>query len=149
MQQLREAVAAKPDGIAMMGHPGDAAIMPLAEQASKDGIKMMYQNVPVPEVVAAFGGGYVGAQPEPQGRALGDEAVQATRASRPGDTAIVIGAVRQREPRRARARHGRRRSKEAGVNVVSDQLAAGMGRRSEPRDPGHHRGDPQQSRTSR
>jgi simple sugar transport system substrate-binding protein len=25
VQQLREAVAAKPDGIAMMGHPGDAA----------------------------------------------------------------------------------------------------------------------------
>ena len=51
-QQLREAVAAKPDGIAMMGHPGDAAIMPLAEEASKAGIKMMYQNVPVPQVVA-------------------------------------------------------------------------------------------------
>ena len=48
VQQLREAVAAKPDGIAMMGHPGEAAIMPLAEQASKAGIKMMYQNVPLP-----------------------------------------------------------------------------------------------------
>ncbi|TKB29369.1 MAG: sugar ABC transporter substrate-binding protein, partial [Mesorhizobium sp.] len=46
VQQLREAVAVKPQGIAMMGHPGDAAIMPLAEQAHKDGIKMMYQNVP-------------------------------------------------------------------------------------------------------
>ena len=53
VQQLREAVAVKPDGIAMMGHPGDAAIMPLAEQATKAGIKMMYQNVPVPKVVAA------------------------------------------------------------------------------------------------
>ena len=62
VQQLREAVAVKPDGIAMMGHPGDAAIMPLAEEASKAGIKMMYQNVPVPQVVAKFGGGYVGAQ---------------------------------------------------------------------------------------
>ena len=82
VQQLREAVAVKPDGIAMMGHPGDAAIMPLAEQASKDGIKMMYQNVPVPKVVAAFGGGYVGAQQEPQGRALGAEAFSSP-ASRP------------------------------------------------------------------
>ena len=27
--------ASQPDGIAMMGHPGDAAIMPLAEEASK------------------------------------------------------------------------------------------------------------------
>jgi sugar phosphate isomerase/epimerase len=40
----------RPDGIAMMGHPGNAAIMPLAEEASKAGIKMMYQNVPVDEV---------------------------------------------------------------------------------------------------
>ncbi|TIS70578.1 MAG: sugar ABC transporter substrate-binding protein, partial [Mesorhizobium sp.] len=69
VQQLREAVAVKPNGIAMMGHPGDASIMPLAEQAHKDGIKTMYQNVPVPKVVEAFGGGYVGAQQEQQGRA--------------------------------------------------------------------------------
>ena len=50
-QQLREAVAAHPDGIAMMGHPGEAAILPMAEQAAKAGIKMMYQNVPVPAAV--------------------------------------------------------------------------------------------------
>src|SRR5450432_3069696 len=59
-QQLREAVAAHPDGIAMMGHPGEAAITPLAEQAAKAGVKMMYQNVPVPAAVEKFGGGYVG-----------------------------------------------------------------------------------------
>ena len=69
----------KPDGIAMMGHPGDAAIMPLAEEASKSGIKMMYQNVPVPKVVAKFGGGYVGAQQAEQGHALGVEAVKRGR----------------------------------------------------------------------
>jgi simple sugar transport system substrate-binding protein len=55
VQQLREAIAAKPDGVAMMGHPGDAAIMPLAEEAARGGIKMMYQNVPVPKVIARFG----------------------------------------------------------------------------------------------
>ena len=52
-QQLREAVAAQPDGIAMMGHPGDDAIMALAEEASEAGILMMYQNVDVPLVRAA------------------------------------------------------------------------------------------------
>ena len=41
VQQLREAVAAGPAGIAMMGHPGNAAIMPLAKDASEAGIKMM------------------------------------------------------------------------------------------------------------
>lgn len=34
IQQLREAIGAKPNGTAMMGHPGNAAIMPLAEEAS-------------------------------------------------------------------------------------------------------------------
>jgi len=33
-QQLREAVASHPDGIAMMGHPGEAAITPLAMEAA-------------------------------------------------------------------------------------------------------------------
>jgi simple sugar transport system substrate-binding protein len=88
-QQLREAIAAQPDGIAMMGHPGDAAIMPLAEEATATGIKMMYQNVDVPEVRAQYGGGYVGANLAPQGRALGEEAIRQYALSS-GDVAIVF-----------------------------------------------------------
>ena len=115
-QQLREAVAVQPDGIAMMGHPGDAAIMPLAEQASKAGIKMMYQNVPVPQVVAAFGGGYVGAQQEAQGRALGAEAFKLA-GLKAGDKAIMIGPF-ENENRGARERGTVAALKEAGVDVV-------------------------------
>ncbi len=91
VQQLRDAVAAKPDGIAMMGHPGDDAIMPLAEDATKAGILMMYQNVDVPKVRAKYGGGYVGANLTPQGRALGEEAVRQF-GFKAGDQAIVFGA---------------------------------------------------------
>ncbi|TIT47642.1 MAG: sugar ABC transporter substrate-binding protein, partial [Mesorhizobium sp.] len=109
VQQLREAVAVKPQGIAMMGHPGDAAIMPLAEEAHKDGIKMMYQNVPVPKVTAAFGGGYVGAQQEQQGRALGK--------LKAGDKAIMIGPF-ENENRGARERGTVAALKEAGVEVI-------------------------------
>jgi simple sugar transport system substrate-binding protein len=101
VQQLREAVAAKPDGIAMMGHPGEAAIMPLAEDASKAGIKMMYQNVPLPGVVAKFGGGYVGAQQAPQGKALGEETVR-RYGLKAGDEAIVIGPFDQQPERYVR-----------------------------------------------
>lgn len=101
VQQLREAIAAKPDGIAMMGHPGEAAIMPLAEQASKAGIKMMYQNVPVPDVVAKFGGGYVGAQQAPQGKALGEDAVKRFGLKK-GDKAIVLGPFDQQPERYVR-----------------------------------------------
>jgi simple sugar transport system substrate-binding protein len=100
-QQLREAVAAHPDGIAMMGHPGEAAVMPLAEQAFKAGIKMMYQNVPLPGVVAKFGGGYVGAQQAPQGKALGEEAVRRFDL-KSGDKAIVFGPFDQQPERYVR-----------------------------------------------
>jgi simple sugar transport system substrate-binding protein len=116
VQQLREAVAVKPGGIAMMGHPGDAAIMPLAEQAHKDGIKMMYQNVPVPKVMAAFGGGYVGAQQEQQGRALGAEAFKLA-GLKAGDKAIMIGPF-ENESRGARERGTVAALKEAGIDVI-------------------------------
>jgi simple sugar transport system substrate-binding protein len=116
VQQLREAVAVKPDGIAMMGHPGDAAIMPLAEEASKSGIKMMYQNVPVPQVVAKFGGGYIGAQQAEQGHALGVEAVK--RAGlKPGDVALVLGPFDE-ENRGARDLATAKAMEEAGVKVI-------------------------------
>ena len=116
VQQLREAVAAKPAGIAMMGHPGDASIMPLAEQAAKDGIKMIYQNVPVPDVVAAFGGGYIGAQQAPQGAALGVRAFKDANLA-PGDTVIVLGAYAQLN--RAERELGTVQAlEEAGANVV-------------------------------
>jgi simple sugar transport system substrate-binding protein len=116
VQQLREAVASGPDGIAMMGHPGDDAIMPLAEQASKAGIKMMYQNVPVDKVTAKFGGGYVGAQQAAQGHALGVEAVRLSGA-KAGDTAIMIGPF-DNVNRGARELGTVTAMKEAGLNVV-------------------------------
>lgn len=91
IQQFREAIAAQPDGIAMMGHAGDNPIMPIAEEAYGAGIAMMYQNVDVPEVRARYGGGYVGANLYPQGRALGEEAIRRFGLVA-GDKAIVFGA---------------------------------------------------------
>jgi simple sugar transport system substrate-binding protein len=91
INQLRESIAAKPDGIAFMGHSGDDAVMPLAEEASKAGIDMMYQNVDVPLVRAKYGGGYVGANLTPQGYALGQEAIRQF-GFKSGDHALVLGA---------------------------------------------------------
>lgn len=95
-QGLREAVSQDPDGIAMMGHPGGDAIMPLAAEAAEKGIIMMYQNVDVPDVRAAHGGGYVGAQLGPQGRALGAEAIRQF-GLKAGDKAIVLANLTQVE----------------------------------------------------
>jgi simple sugar transport system substrate-binding protein len=117
VQQLREAVASGPDGIAMMGHPGEASIMPLAEQASNAGIRMMYQNVPLPAVVAKFGGGYVGAQQGPQGKALGEEAVRRFGLTS-GDTAIVFGPFDQQPERYVREGATADALEAAGLNVI-------------------------------
>ena len=38
LQQFREAVATRPDGICIMGHPGDEAFGPLVADAEKKGI---------------------------------------------------------------------------------------------------------------
>jgi simple sugar transport system substrate-binding protein len=125
VQQLREAVAAAPDGIAMMGHPGNAAIMPLAEEAAAAGIKMMYQNVPVDEVTAKFGGGYVGAQQNPQGRALGEEAIRRF-GLKEGDVAVVMSDWSQIE--RAERELGTLQAfEEAGLKVVKLQNPEGTG----------------------
>ena len=116
IQQLREAVAAHPDGIAMMGHPGEAAIVPLAEQAAKAGIKMTYQNVPVPAAVAKVGGGYIGAQQAPQGHALGEEMVRRF-GLKANDLVIVIGDF-DSSLRAEREEGAAKALEEAGVKVL-------------------------------
>jgi simple sugar transport system substrate-binding protein len=90
LAQLRDAVAAKPNGIAMMGHAGDAAIMPLAESAKKAGILMMFQNVDVPKVRSAIGAGYVGAQLKSQGMALAEEALKRLKLDKSKDEILVL-----------------------------------------------------------
>lgn len=125
IQQLREAIGAGPDGIAMMGHPGNAAIMPLAEEAAAAGIKMMYQNVPVDDVTAKFGGAYVGAQQKPQGKALGEEAIRRFGLAS-GDVAIVMSDWSQIE--RAERELGTLEAFEAaGLKVVKLQSPQELG----------------------
>jgi simple sugar transport system substrate-binding protein len=116
VQQLREAVASKPNGIAMMGHPGDAAILPLAKEATKNGTKMIYQNVPVPTVVAQVGGAYIGAQQEPQGRALGEE-IARRFGVKGGDVAVVLGGFSDSN-RSAREEGTAKALEKAGAKVM-------------------------------
>jgi simple sugar transport system substrate-binding protein len=114
--QLRDAIAAQPDGIAMMGHPGNDALVPLAEEAAAAGILMMYQNVPVHEATAQFGGGYVGADQAAQGYALGQEALRTLDLSS-GDQVVVVGAF-ETEERGARERGVVQAFEEGGLEVI-------------------------------
>ena len=114
--QLREAVAARPDAIAMMGHPGDTAILPLAQQAHSLGVVMEYQNVDVPQVRSQFGGGYIGANLAAQGAALGQQAISML-GLKAGDKAIVFGAWGQ--PGRYIREEGTARALEAAGLIVT------------------------------
>ena len=89
VRQLRESVGLGVDAIAMMGHPGNEALMPLAKQAAEKGILMTYQNVDPSEVRAKYGGGYVGANLATQGKALAREAIR-QYGFKAGDHAIVM-----------------------------------------------------------
>jgi len=97
IQQFREAVATHPDGIAVMGHPGDEAFDALIKDAENQGIIVTSQNTTLPKAEAAYsanGFGYVGAENYPAGHALGVRAVQVFHL-KSGDRAMVWGLLRQ------------------------------------------------------
>ncbi|MGA9349349.1 MAG: substrate-binding domain-containing protein [Anaerolineae bacterium] len=97
IQQFREAAATKPDGIAVMGHPGDEAFDPLIDDAESKGIIVTSQNTELPKMQAKYaanGFGYVGASNYPAGYALGAEAVKRF-GLKSGDRAMVWGLLSQ------------------------------------------------------
>ena len=117
--QFSEAMATNPDGIAVMGNPGNDAFQPLVDEAQSKGILVTSMNVQLPglqEKYASNGFGYVGAINYNAGFSLGQEAV--TRAGlQSGDKAFVWGLV-------AQAGRGERTQgildalEEAGIEVV-------------------------------
>lgn len=90
VQQFREEIAKKPDAISFMGHPGDAAIKPLAQQAKDAGILVDYANVPPAETLKDVGGGFVGANLRLMGESLAAKSIK-DFALKAGDEAIVVG----------------------------------------------------------
>jgi simple sugar transport system substrate-binding protein len=104
--QFGEAVATGPDGIAIMGHPGDAAFKPLVDDAVSQGIVVTVMNTELQqteEAYAAQGTGYVGQVLYDAGHALATEAVK--RGSlQSGDRALVWGLLA--EPGRGQRTQG-------------------------------------------
>ena len=97
VQQFSEAIARRPTGISIMGHPGEAALGPLIDQAEEAGIIVTTSNVDLPNKEAQYkarGFGYVGAQLHSAGMTLGAAAVNVCGLSS-GDTAFVWGLLGQ------------------------------------------------------
>src|SRR5262245_49788212 len=95
--QFKTAAATHPDGIAIMGHPGDEAFKPLVDDAEKAGIIVTHQNTGLPLLEAAYksnGFGYVGADLYPQGQSVGNQAVKQFGLKK-GDRVMVWGLLSQ------------------------------------------------------
>lgn len=97
IQQFREVAATKPDGIAVMGHPGDESFDPLIDDAVAKGIIVTSQNTDLPKVEAKYAGqgfGYVGQELYATGQKLGNEAIKRFGLKK-GDRAMVWGLLSQ------------------------------------------------------
>jgi simple sugar transport system substrate-binding protein len=97
VSQFTEAVATKPDGIAIMGHPGDTAFDPLIDDAESQGIIVTSMNTQLPLAQAKYsakGFGYVGQILYATGYALGQEAVKRSGV-KAGDKAFLWGLLSQ------------------------------------------------------
>jgi simple sugar transport system substrate-binding protein len=95
--QFQQALATKPDGIAIMGHPGDDAFDPLIKQAEDQGILVTAMNTELPKAQSQYatkGFGYVGAVLHDAGAALANEAI-ARGSLKSGDRALVWGLKSQ------------------------------------------------------
>ncbi len=95
--QFSQAMATKPDGIAIMGHPGDDAFKPVVDQAEKQGIIVTSSNTTLPKLEAAYkaqGFGYVGADLYPQGQSVGNQAIKQFGLQK-GDRVMVWGLLSQ------------------------------------------------------
>jgi simple sugar transport system substrate-binding protein len=97
IQQFQEVVATRPDGICIMGHPGDASFDALIDAAEAKGIIVTSQNTTLPKAETKYspkGFGYVGAENYSAGYALGKEAVVRFNLKK-GDLGMVWGLLSQ------------------------------------------------------
>jgi simple sugar transport system substrate-binding protein len=121
--QLQEAIATQPDGIAIMGHPGDEAYQDIVDQAEADGIIITSMNTQTPKLQAQYatkGYGYVGAILHDAGYALGAEAVK--RAGlQAGDKAFLWGLESQ-AGRGERTKGVHEALDDAGIEVVYQEI---------------------------
>lgn len=96
IENFKQALAEKPTGIVVMGHPGDAAYTPFIEEARKSGILVTAVDTPLPNNQGKFqsqGFGYVGPDAYNQGVSMAKECLQRFGLKK-GDRAFVWGLKR-------------------------------------------------------
>ena len=121
--QFQQAMATNPDGIAVMGHPGDEAFDPLIDQAESQGIIVTSMNTQLPTAQANYapkGFGYAGAVLYDAGYSLGQEAVKES-GLQAGDQAFLWGLESQ-AGRGERTKGVHDALNDAGLTVVYQEI---------------------------
>jgi len=96
IENFKKAIAARPTGIVVMGHPGDAAYMPFIKEARQAGIRVTAVDTPLPKNQAQFhsqGFGYVGPDNYNQGVSMAKECMMRFNLKK-GDRTFVWGLKR-------------------------------------------------------
>jgi len=96
INQFKEALAASPDGIVIMGHPGEGAFAPLVEEAIGMGVIVTSGNNPLPTLEEEYqinGFGYAGAELYEGGYLTGKTMIRQGLSA--GDKALVYGLFSQ------------------------------------------------------
>ena len=122
--QFKEAMALNPDGICVMGHPGDDAFETVIDEAVSKGIIVTSQNTTLPRLEARYKGvgfGYVGQELYESGLLLGQEAVRRAGLAA-GDRGMVWGLLSQ-PTRGLRTKGVIDAFEEAGLTVLARQQA--------------------------
>jgi simple sugar transport system substrate-binding protein len=97
VKQFKAAIATKPAGIAVMGHPGPAALKTWVDQAEAKGIVVTSQNTELPPLFKAYqakGFGYVGQNLYASGYLVGQSSIAKLKLKK-GDRAMVWGLLSQ------------------------------------------------------
>jgi simple sugar transport system substrate-binding protein len=118
ISQFKDALGTRPDGIAIMGHPGDAAFRPLVNKAEARGIIVTSQNTELPTIEKKYSGrgfGYVGQGLYASGYKLGAKAAVLAKLKK-GDRAMVWG-LRSQPTRGLRTKGAIDALKKAGAKV--------------------------------
>lgn len=96
IENFKKALAEKPTGIVIMGHPGDSAFAPLIGEARKNGILVTTVDTPLPKTQGTYraeGFGFIGPDNYTQGKSMAAECLQRFGLKK-GDRAFVWGLKR-------------------------------------------------------
>lgn len=93
LENFKKSLASKPDGLVIMGHPGDDAYASLIDEAVKQGVLVTATDTELPKLTEKYqskGFGYSGVDNKARGVALASEALRRF-ALKKGDKALVWG----------------------------------------------------------